>query len=130
MTIAITIPASTQTTMAACVQIQNGVMAGHDNGPMQQPAVPDPAARLETVVEAVAARAEQARDRLDELAARLDELEGAPPAPGDAAIDPADPVRLAAIELAVGGADRAQAAAHLSEHFPGADLTAALDDVF
>jgi len=96
-----------------------------------QPAAPDPAARLLTVVEAVAARAEEARERLDELTARLDELESAALAPrSEPSLGPADPVRLAAIELAVGGADRAQTAARLSDRFPGADLGAILDDVF
>jgi hypothetical protein len=96
-----------------------------------QPATPDPAARLETVVEAVAARAAQARDRLDDLTARLDELDGAAPAPRrDPRVDPADPARLAAIELAVGGADRMEATARLADRFPGSDLAAVLDDVF
>jgi hypothetical protein len=96
-----------------------------------EPAAPDPAARLLTVVEAVAARAEEARDRLDELAARLDELEGAALAPrADPPVDPSDPVRLAAIELAVGGAGRDEAAIRLAQRFPGADLAAVLEDVF
>jgi hypothetical protein len=97
-----------------------------------QPATPDPAARLETVVEAVAARAAQARDRLDDLTARLDELDGAAPATQrrDPRVDPADPARLAAIELAVGGADRMEATARLADRFPGSDLAAVLDDVF
>jgi hypothetical protein len=90
-----------------------------------QPAAPDPAARLQTIVEAVAERAEHARRRLDDLAAALD---GAPPAP--AAPGPAGPVRLAAIELAVAGADRAATAASLCQQFPQADLGPVLDDVF
>jgi hypothetical protein len=98
---------------------------------------PDPAARLLTVVEAVAARAEEARRRLDELSATLDDLagriDGAPAAaPGDAATTtaPASPSRLAAIEMAVSGASRAQAAERLSVQFPGADLAPVLDDVY
>ena len=72
---------------------------------------PDPNARLITVVEAVAARAEEARRRLDDLAARMDELsDGRPPAPPSRP-DPADPIRLAAIELAVSGSDRAETVA-------------------
>jgi hypothetical protein len=84
---------------------------------------PDPDAQLMTVLDAVAARAEDARRRLDELAARLDEREPARPSP-------ADPVRLAAIELAVSGADRAQTASSLRRSFPSADHDAVLDDVF
>ena len=95
-----------------------------------QPTAPDPAARLLTVVEAVAARADEARRRLDELTARLDELEAGPLPARHASVDPADPLRLAAIELAVGGADRAQTAARLTDRFPGAELDAVLDDVF
>jgi hypothetical protein len=41
-----------------------------------------------------------------------------------------DPVRLAAIELAVSGAGRAQTASLLRAQFPGAELGAVLDDVF
>ena len=100
-------------------------------------AAPDPAAHLLTVVEAVAARAEEARRRLDALTATLDELvagvDGAPPpppAPAPPRPGPADPVRLAAIELAVSGADRAQAAVRLHDRFPDAELDAVLDDVF
>jgi hypothetical protein len=95
-----------------------------------QPAAPDPAARLLTVVEAVAARAEEARRRLDELTASLDDLEGNGHRARAPSVDPADPVRLAAIELAVGGADRAQTAARLADRFPGASLDAILADVF
>ena len=100
---------------------------------MESPA-PDPAARLLTVVEAVAVRAEEARRRLDELSATLDDLagriDGAPrvdAAPGAA---PASPARLAAIEMAVSGATRAQAAQRLPSQFPGLDLTLVLDDVY
>ena len=89
---------------------------------------PDPNAHLLTVVEAVAARAEQARRRLDDVAARMDALER--PAVRAPAADPADPVRLAAIELAVGGAGRAETEARLAERFPGAELDSVLDDVF
>ena len=120
MTIAITIPASTKTTIAACIQIQNG--------DMQSTIVAAriaPVDRLETIVEAVAARAEEAARRLEELTARLDGHAPAPPPPG-----PGDPVRLAAIELAVSGADRTEAAAQLRRRFPAADLEPALDDVF
>jgi hypothetical protein len=91
-------------------------------------APPDPAARLLTVVEAVAARAEEANRRLDELTARLDELGGAPPAP--APPDRADPARLAAIELAIAGTGRAQTARQLRERFPDAELEPILEDVF
>jgi hypothetical protein len=95
-----------------------------------QHAEPDPAVRLLTVVEAVAARADEASRRLDDLTASLDELEGnGQPAPGPS-VDPADPVRLAAIELAVGGAGRAEAAELLAQRFPGAELELVLDDVF
>ena len=121
MTIAITIPASTQATIAACVQIQNGDM---------QPTIVGPSCgriaamdRLETIIEAVATRAEEAAQRLEELSRRI---EGDPPArPG-----PADPVRLAAIELALAGHDRNQAQTRLHARFPGADLRAVLADVF
>jgi hypothetical protein len=95
-----------------------------------QHAEPDPAVRLLTVVEAVAARADEARRRLDELTARLDELDGNGHRPRGPSVDPADPVRLAAIELAVGGADRAETAARLADRFPGAELDLVLDDVF
>jgi len=121
LTIAITIPARTKTTIAACVQIQNG--------DMQSTIVAAriaPVDRLETIVEAVAARAEEAARRLEELARRVDGHEpAAPPPPG-----PDDPVRLAAIELAVSGADRAGAAAQLRRRFPDADLAPVLADVF
>jgi hypothetical protein len=76
---------------------------------------------LETMLEQIAARADEAAQRLDALSARLD---------GKTAPDPADPVRLAAIELAVSGCDRAQAAARLRDRFPGTDLTAVLADVY
>ena len=116
MTIAITIPARTKTTIAACVQIQNGDM----DGTIVRIA---PVDRLETIVEAVAARAEEAAQRLETLAARVDGAE--PPRH-----DPTDPMRLVAIELAVAGYDRAQAEARLRERFPGADLAPVLADVF
>jgi len=119
LTIAITIPARTKTTIAACVQIQNG--------DMQSTIVAAriaPVDRLETIVEAVAARAEEAARRLEELTARLD---GHAPA---RAPEPDDPVRLATIELALAGADRAQAAAQLRRRFPDADLAPVLADVF
>lgn len=79
--------------------------------------------RLETLVEAIAARAQDAARRLEDLTRRLDDTAAQPP-------DPADPVRLAAIELAVSGCDREQTAARLRERFPGADLAPALADVF
>jgi hypothetical protein len=85
---------------------------------------PDANAHLLTVVEAVAARTEEARRRLDDLAARMDALERPP------VVQPADPVRLAAIELAVGGAGRIETADRLADRFPGAELDAVLDDVF
>ena len=113
MTIAITIPASTKTTIAACVQIQNGDMART----IVRIAAVD---RLETIVAAVVARAEEAAQRLDALTRRLDD-----DAPG-----PADPLRVAAIELAVAGYDRAQAESRLRQRFPGADLAQVLADVY
>ena len=76
--------------------------------------------RPETIIEAVAARAQEAAQRLDALTARLDR--DAP--------DPVDPVRVAAIELAVAGYERAQAEARLRERFPGTDLAPVLADVF
>jgi hypothetical protein len=82
----------------------------------------DPNVHLMTVLDAVAARADEARARLDELALRID---GRRPAP-----DPADPVRLAAIELAVAGSDREETAARLRDSYPDADLAPILDDVF
>jgi hypothetical protein len=91
-------------------------------------AAPDPAARLQTVVEAVAVRAEEALQRLDDLSAALDAAP-APPAPPSIA-DPADPARLAAIELAVSGCSRAETAERLRERFPDTDVDAVLDDVF
>lgn len=99
---------------------------------MDTPA-PDPAARLLTVVEAVAERAEEARRRLDELSATLDDLArrvGDAPAPPRPAAGPSDPMRLAAIELAVSGAGRAETAEHLRARFPDADPAAVLADVF
>jgi len=113
LTIAITIPASTKTTIAACVQIQNGDMART----IVRIAAVD---RLETIVAAVVARAEEAAQRLDALTRRLDD-----DAPG-----PADPLRVAAIELAVAGYDRAQAESRLRQRFPGADLAPVLADVY
>jgi len=113
LTIAITIPASTKTTIAACVQIQNGDMART----IVRIAAVD---RLETIVAAVVARAEEAAQRLDALTRRLDD-----DAPG-----PADPLRVAAIELAVAGYDRAQAESRLRQRFPGADLAQVLADVY
>jgi hypothetical protein len=95
-----------------------------------QHAEPDPAVRLLTIVEAVAARADEAGRRLDDLTASLDELEGNGHPSRPPAVDPADPVRLTAIELAVGGADRAETAASLADRFPGAELDPVLDDVF
>jgi hypothetical protein len=98
------------------------------------PPAPDPAARLLTVVEAVAARAEEARRRLDELSATLDDLAGrvgdGDVAPARAAIEPSAPMRLVALELAVAGAGRAETAQRLRSQFPGQDATAVLDDVF
>ena len=91
-------------------------------------AAPDPAARLLTVVEAVAVRAEEALRRLDELNAALDAAPAPPERPSTA--DPANPVRLAAIELAVSGTSRADTAARLHDRFPDADLDTVLDDVF
>ena len=91
---------------------------------------PDPTARLMTVVEAVAARADEARARLDDLAARMDELSDARPAHPSSRPEPADPIRLAAIELAVSGSDRAATTMRLHDRFPGADLDPVLDDVF
>jgi hypothetical protein len=97
-------------------------------------AEPDPDARLLTVVDAVAARADEARTRLDDITTTLDELvaevDGVQRPPLRSAQDPADPARLAAIELAVSGADRAETAAQLRECFPEAELDAVLDDVF
>ena len=95
-----------------------------------QHAEPDPAIRLLTVVEAVAARADEASRRLDDLTASLDELEGSGQREAGGAVDPADPLRIAAIELAVGGADRAETAELLAQRFPGAELELVLDDVF
>ena len=118
MTIAITIPASTKTTIAACVQIQNGDMQATIVGSRcGRIAAVD---RLETIVAAVVARAEEAAQRLDALTRRLDD-----DAPG-----PADPLRVAAIELAVAGYDRAQAESRLRQRFPGADLAQVLADVY
>lgn len=117
MTIAITIPATTKATIAACVQIQNGDMRRTIDNRLVRIAAVD---RLETIVEAVAARAQEAAQRLDALTRRLD---------GDAP-DPADPVRVAAIELAVSGCDRAEAERRLRERFPDANLAPVLTDVF
>jgi hypothetical protein len=91
----------------------------------------DPTVRLMTVLDAVVARADEARARLDDLTTRIDELDGgvlAPPAPR--LPDPADPIRLAAIELAVAGSDREQTAMGLRDRYPDADLEPVLDDVF
>jgi hypothetical protein len=84
----------------------------------------DPTVRLMTVLDAVAARADEARDRLDALTARVGSA-ASPSRP-----DPADPVRLTAIELAVAGSDREQTAIVLRERYPDSDLEAVLDDVF
>jgi len=83
----------------------------------------DPTVRLMTVLDAVAARADEASERLDALAARIGHSEPARP-------DPADPARLAAIELAVAGSDRDRTAIALRERYPEAELDAILDDVF
>jgi hypothetical protein len=83
----------------------------------------DPTVRLMTVLDAVAARADEARERLDALTARIGHAEPVRP-------DPADPVRLTAIELAVAGSDREQTAIALRERYPEAELDAVLDDVF
>jgi hypothetical protein len=115
LTIAITIPATTQSTIAACVQIQNGDIAST----IVRIAAVD---RLETILDAVAARAQEAAQRLDGLTRRLD---GEAPGPA-----PGDEVRVAAIELAVAGYDRAQAETRLRARFPHADLSAVLADVF
>jgi hypothetical protein len=91
----------------------------------------DPTARLMTVLDAVVARADEAGARLDDLTARIDELDGGmlgPPVPR--LTDPADPIRLAAIELAVAGSDREQTAGHLRDRYPDADVEPVLDDVF
>ena len=91
----------------------------------------DPTARLMTVLDAVVARAEEACTRLDDLADRIDDLDGGLPSPSPAPLpDPADPVRLAAIELAVAGSDRDQTAVRLRDRYPDAELDAVLDDVF
>ena len=76
-----------------------------------------------TILDAVATRADEARERLDALAARIGHA-------GPGRPDPADPVRLTAIELAVAGSDRDETAIALRERYPGADLDAILDDVF
>jgi hypothetical protein len=94
---------------------------------------PDPAARLLTVVEAVTARAEEARRRLDELSATLDDLAvhvDARPADPAPAAPVASPARLAAIEVAISGATREQAVEQLGAQFPGLDLEPVLDDVY
>lgn len=83
---------------------------------------PDPHARLLTILDAVTARAAQARDRLDALGGRVPEERPLP--------DPADPARLEAIELAVARWDRDRTAARLRERHPGADVEAILDDVY
>jgi hypothetical protein len=91
----------------------------------------DPTVRLMTVLDAVVARADEARARLDDLTTRIDGLDGgmlAPPAPR--LPDPADPIRLTAIELAVAGSDREQTAVRLRDSYPDADLDPILDDVF
>jgi hypothetical protein len=82
----------------------------------------DPHARLLTVLDAVAARAEEARERLDALGGRLPEPAALP--------DPADPARLEAIELAVARWDRDRTAVRLRERHPHADVEAILDDVY
>ena len=76
-----------------------------------------------TVLDAVAARADEARERLDALTARVGSSQPSRP-------DPADPVRLTAIELAVAGSDRERTAILLRERYPEAELDAVLDDVF
>ena len=91
---------------------------------------PDPTARLLTVVEAVAARADEARARLDDLTARMDELSDGHPVQPSTPPNPADPIRLAAIELAVSGSDRTETAMRLHDRFPGADVDPVLDDVY
>jgi hypothetical protein len=100
---------------------------------MESPA-PDPAARLLTVVDAVTARAEEARRRLDELSATLDDLAGrieaAPAAEPSPSPPGASPPRLAAIEMAVSGATRGEASQRLAEQFPDLDLAPVLDDVY
>jgi len=88
----------------------------------------DQTARLLTVLDTVAARAEEARDRLDALSARVT---GAHPHAAPRPIpDPAEPARLEAIELAVARWDRDRTAIRLRERYPDADVEAVLDDVF
>ena len=91
----------------------------------------DPTVRLMTVLDAVVARADEARARLDDLTARIDELDGGMPAPPVPRLpDPADAIRLAAIELAVARSDREETATRLRDRYPDADLGPILDDVF
>lgn len=91
----------------------------------------DPTVRLTTILDAVVARADEARARLDALAARMNELDGgAAPPPVPSVPDPADPIRLAAIELAVAGSTREQTAMRLRDRYPDAELDPVLDDVF
>ena len=83
----------------------------------------DPTVRLMTVLDAVAARADEARERLDALTARIGRAEPTRP-------DPADPARLAAIELAVAGSDRGRTAIACASATRRPTLEAILDDVF
>ena len=90
----------------------------------------DQTARLLTVLDTVAARAEEARDRLDALSARVAGTHSHP-SPGPRPLpDPAEPARLEAIELAVARWDRERTAIRLRERYPDADVEAVLDDVF
>jgi hypothetical protein len=108
---------------------------------------PASAAQLAALAEHVRLAVETIRARLDELTARVDELAlqlqqpqqpvlAAVPAVPEAAAaapragDPDDAPRLLAIELAVGGATRADVDAALRERFGVTSTAELLDQVF
>jgi hypothetical protein len=129
---AITMPATTKTTIAAWVQSQNGDMpqslrsAARAGGRLG--AMPAPHSELGAGVADLGRRLDRLRDEADGLAGVLERLERAV-APGATATGD-DPARAAlrrdAVGLAVRGASRAQAAAALR----GPGVEAVLDDVF
>lgn len=109
--------------------------------PAAQLAPPATTAQVAGLAEQVRLTVEAVRARLDELAATVDALArrlDAPPPPAPAppppplppTPDPDDAPRLLAVELAVGGATRADVDARLRERFGVTSTVGLLDEVF
>ncbi len=89
------------------------------------------AERLRDLIAALTAHGDDTRRRLDRLSALLDELEcRLPAAAAPASTACAAPERVAAIEMAVCGYTRAEAAERLRRDHGLPDPAAVLDDVF